>query len=232
LAEATWGADPLERYGGFSNLTFDPNAHFNSALAPNGHVSWSTVQAQARSSSEGEGGATVSLRVRFREINWAWLQLVYGWSALQYHAWARGTLTVRGLERQTVELFTDGLLELRVDGVQYFGGDYYRYRRAPIVLNLLPGPHTVELRLVRDVRALGGVGEARVDVILEAKSCQGRLNVDVNSLVISETAQGKLGCDLASVNVRNDMNHWARILRIRSLNVRPYAWRSSCLIRI
>lgn len=44
------------------------------------------------------------------------MQSIYGWSTLQYQAWARGNLTVGGSDQTLLHSFTDGMLELRVDG--------------------------------------------------------------------------------------------------------------------
>lgn len=53
------------------------------------------------------------------------MQSIYGWSTLQYQAWARGNLTVGGSDQTLLHSFTDGMLELRVDGKEGILGDYY-----------------------------------------------------------------------------------------------------------
>ncbi|KAL1968758.1 hypothetical protein VTN77DRAFT_1584 [Rasamsonia byssochlamydoides] len=216
--EATWGADPLERAGGFSNLSYEPDALFNSVLGKNGHVKWRTIPANSTRLFSGGKRAVVGLNIGFPEVDWAFLRSIYGWSVLQYQAWARGNLTVHGYMDQTVELVTDDVLELRIDGTSYFGGDFYGYRRAPIVVKLQPGTHVVELRLVRDVRALGGVGDPTIEVQIEGKVCHERLNVDTNSILVSETTHGRLLNSLASINIRNDMDSRVEVLWISSLD--------------
>lgn len=159
-------------------MSYDLNAAFNSALAANGHVKWDIVNAHVQGDSNRHG--SVGLNMIFPEIDWTFMQSIYGWSALQSQAWARGSLTVIGSDPQTVALFTDGLLEFRVDGKRHFGGDYYSYRRAPIVLHLFSGQHVIDLRLIRDVRALGAIQQPNIEVLIEAKLSREWLDIDIN----------------------------------------------------
>lgn len=163
--------------------------------------------------------AKAAIDVGFPDIDWESIQAVYGWSALQYQAWARGHIEIGGPDSQIVALFTDGLLELWIDGYQYFGGDFYTYRRSPIVLDLDPGFHVIDLRLIRDVRAHGGLVPPRIRVSIEAHRTTRQLSVDTQSLIISEVVEGKLASPLASINVRNDMAEWVDILWIKSIHV-------------
>ena len=48
--------------------------------------------------------------------------------------------------------------------MHYFEGKFYANGTAPSTLRLQPGTHRIHIRLVRDVRVLGGIGEASVDV--------------------------------------------------------------------
>src|SRR5690606_28065181 len=134
-------------------------------LGPGGLVRWTTFHADERIAQDGYAKAT--LNVGFDNIDWKFLQSVYGWAALQYEAWARGSVTINSSSETTVSILTPGLLEMWIDGVSYFGGDFYSYRRAPLILTLAPGTHLVDLRLVRDVRAFGGIGEPRVSAAFE-----------------------------------------------------------------
>jgi hypothetical protein len=180
-------------------------------------VGWSTLSVDSPEAPKGYGKVTID--VGFPDVNWEFMQSVYGWPALQYQAWARGHLHISGPAPQTAVFFTDGLLELWVDSRQYFGGDFYTYRRSPIVLKLNPGPHVLDLRLIRDVRAHGGLGFPRVQVSIEAHISTGQLAVDAESLVVSEVVEGKLVSPWTSINVRNDMPEWVEILRIELCGV-------------
>ncbi|EEH16891.1 hypothetical protein PABG_06978 [Paracoccidioides brasiliensis Pb03] len=260
--EATWGADPLEILGGFRNISFahDPNATFASALGLNGTVHWSVLEASELVVSD-DGSAKVTLDLGFPDVDWAFFQSIYGWAALQYQAWARGSITVSAsgadggrstttnaaaaaaaaatTSAATVAIFTDGLLEIWIDGEPYFGGDFYTYRRAPILMNLAAGEHVIDLRFVRDVRAMGGVGEPRVRAVVEVKQLRHfaedggdaedgcsevQLDLDAGSLLVAEVVEGKLISPFASVIVRNYHEIWVEVTDIRTVDdddVRP-----------
>ncbi|KAK2791485.1 hypothetical protein FQN53_002594 [Emmonsiellopsis sp. PD_33] len=204
--EATWGADPLEVLGGFRNLTHDPTATFASALGVNGTVGWSVLGAGEIESGDNYSKATID--VGFPGIDWPFLQSVYGWAALQYQAWARGSIAVSGTDGQTVALYTDGLLEVWIDGMPYFGGDFYTYRRSPIVMKLSPGSHVIDLRLVRDVRAFGGIGEPRINAVIEVQKKNEALELDASSLLVAEAVDGKLVSPYGSITLRNNQGKW------------------------
>ncbi|KAH1592012.1 hypothetical protein KXV95_000985 [Aspergillus fumigatus] len=191
VPEAIWGADPLEFYGGFHNLSFDANASFNSALAVNGSVKWKTARALSHNFAPGK--TRTELHVSFPEIDWKFTQAVYGWSALQYQAWARGSLNTGHWAPQSVAIFTSGLLEIVIDGKRHFGGDFYNYGTVPIIIDLSTGDHAVELRLVRDVRASGAIGEPTIVVSLAAEIRNEPLSADNESLLLPDMCLGKLG---------------------------------------
>ncbi|KKZ60834.1 hypothetical protein EMCG_04482 [[Emmonsia] crescens] len=243
--EATWGADPLEVLGGFHNLSYDhdPAARFSSALGVDGTVGWSVLEVAepelaTASDDYASAKATVGLDVGFPSVDWELIRSFYGWAGLQYQAWARGSITlaagVGGVDSgtttttTTVALFTDGLLEVWVDGESYFGGDFYTYRRAPVVLKLAPGSHVIDLRLVRDVRAFGGVGSPKIQAVVEVQrrppSWSGDddgdevvvgLELDAGSVLVAEVVNRKLASPLASAIVRNDHDAWAEVTGIQ-----------------
>lgn len=215
--EAAWGADPLEYYGGFSNLQPDNTAAFRSSLAPNGTVAWTNLTSKARESTA--SGAKVSLRVGFPDIDWAFLQSVYGWAALQWQAWARGEIHVSGDVTQTFALYTDSILEYAVDGVRAFGGDFYSFRKAPIVLHLKPGKHIIDLRFVRDVRAMGGVGFPTIDTNLEVRVVPNGLEVASNQVIVSDVVDGRLASPYGTVTVRNNGKDWVEVYAIADAKV-------------
>ncbi|KAJ5698261.1 hypothetical protein N7462_000266 [Penicillium macrosclerotiorum] len=218
-AEAIWGADPLERYGGFHHLQKDPETSFNSALPTNGTVKWMAAYSTVSSSSYSQTEAL--LKVSFPNVDWDTLHSVYGWSALQYQSWARGTLEITGSQPKTIALFGGGLLEFSVDGKRHFGGDLYQYNRAPSILRLNPGPHALDLRLTRDVRALGGLTNTVEAVIrAELRDDEDLLTVDHNSLLVSELAEGRLGSPWASISVQNNGAETIEIISLSGLKVK------------
>lgn len=127
-------------------------------------------------------------------------------------------LEITGTEPQTVALFSGGLLEFWVDEEHHFGGDLYHYRKAPVLLQLPPGLHLLDLRLTRDVRALGGLSNS-VEVVLEAELREEPITLDQGSLLVSEMNQGRLGGIWGSINVQNNGAGWAEITSIRTYDV-------------
>ncbi|EFQ91843.1 hypothetical protein PTT_11211 [Pyrenophora teres f. teres 0-1] len=215
--EATWGADPLEYYGGFRNLKYDPEASFRSALPANGTACWNVTKAVQTHS--GATAANASLSVAYSNVDWDFMKLIYGWAAVQYQAWARGELVVGGNETQHVILHTDAILEYWIDDEHYFGGDYYSFRKAPPVLHLEPGLHTIDLRLARDVRAFGGILYPTIDVLVHVRQASGTLELAKPGILLSDVVQGKLASPTGSVYLRNSGEEDIEIVRIAPTGV-------------
>lgn len=212
-AEATWGADPLESLGGFRSLHYEPKSRYHSSLASEGLVSWTSRQVEKSSDP-----AVADLNIDFPDINWEYLRPIYGWASLQYQAWTRGTFVIDGNSPQVIVMYTDNVLEFWVDDQPYFGGDFYAFRRAPLVLCLDPGPHKVDFRLIRDVRAMGGVGQPSIRVKLEAQKSQGGLAFGGEPL-LPDLFAGKLASHFASISIRNEELEWIHVQGIESVNV-------------
>jgi predicted esterase len=190
----------------------DINTKFRSSLATNGTVTWSTLKAE--SIQNGEFGAKTSLNVNFTNVDWPFLQSIYGWSALQYQAWARGEIVNSDDKDKNVILYTDSILEYAIDGVRHFGGDFYTFRKAPLVLNLSPGRHVIDLRLVRDVRSMGGVGSPNIMTKLELKTVSSDLEIGNDRVLVSDVVNGQLVSPYGSVTVRNNGRHWIKVVGI------------------
>ncbi|KAF2640474.1 hypothetical protein P280DRAFT_426472, partial [Massarina eburnea CBS 473.64] len=216
--EATWGADPLEYAGGFRSLQYDPSARFRSSLPANGTAKWNISEAIQTSTSAASTNAT--LGIAYSNVDWDFLKLVYGWAAVQYQAWARGTLTVSGNGTQHLILYTDAIIEYWVDHVHYFGGDFFTFRKAPPVLHLTPGTHQVDLRLVRDVRAFGGILAPTIDVTIHAELAAGTLELAKPGLLISDVVDGNLASPVGSVALRNSGEDDIEIVDIQASHVR------------
>ncbi|KAF1990619.1 hypothetical protein K402DRAFT_347524 [Aulographum hederae CBS 113979] len=200
--EASWGADPLEHEGGFRSLNFDPTRRFYSSLAKDASVTWTSIDAD--NWEEGPSNAQASFTIGFPNSNhnWTFLQDVYGWPALQYQAWARGEITVPGDSPMSFRLYTDQVLEYWIDKIPYFGGDYYMYRRAPLNIVLEPGSHRIDVRLVRDVRSMGGIGGPTMSPTLQLNSTSGNLE-KLGEMLVSDMVDGRLASSLASVSLSN-----------------------------
>ncbi|MCJ1377195.1 hypothetical protein MMC17_000287 [Xylographa soralifera] len=212
--EATWGADPLTRLGGFTKLSYDETSKYYSSLGTNGTVGWTLHEAEKITKSE--KSVEVAIAFHFPHVDWEFLQSIYGWSALQFQAWARGDLLVHASEPRAVVFYTDNVLEFSIDGTPYFGGDFYAYRRAPLVLQLSPGAHRIDVRLVRDVRAMGGKLPPSLSVNIKAKFSAGKLVVLSDNMILPEMVDGKLASHLGSVSVRNDSDDWIEIIGLES----------------
>ncbi|KAH8716837.1 hypothetical protein GQ44DRAFT_688581 [Phaeosphaeriaceae sp. PMI808] len=215
--EATWGADPLEFVGGFRNLSYNPKATFRSSLPTNGTATWNVTKALKVSS--GSTSANASLSVSYSNVDWDFLKVVYGWASVQYQAWARGELIIGGNETQHVILHTDAVLEYWVDDQYFFGGDFYTYRKAPSVLHLKPGPHKIELRLVRDVRAFGGILEPTIDVVVGIQRVSGALDLAKPGILMSDVVDGELASPIASLSLRNSGLGGIEIIGIHASHV-------------
>ena len=217
--EASWGADPLEQHGGFRNLTFDDHSRFPSSLPFNATTSWSNTTAKL--GDPDIRFASAELSVEYREVDWALLQQVYGWAALQWQGWARGEIIVQSDEPATLALHSENIIEFWLDDKQYFGGDFYGYGRAPAVVRLNPGVHRIDVRLVRDVRSMGGITDnPTVDVKLKLQASQGDLSQSGEVLVADrvEEAAGLLASDLGSVVLRNNLREDIWIESIRPIS--------------
>ena len=204
-----------------------------SSLAPQGEAGWTYVAANASAD-----GATASarLRVAFERADWATLRSTYGWAAAQWQAWARGELTVDGdrPEPRPLELWVEGgALEVRVGGRAVWGADLFGFRRAPVVVRLAPGRHVVEVRLVRDVRSMGGVDAVpAVDVAVEVREVEGVLAVREGSVLVSDIVDGRLPSPYATVSVTNVGVQWIQILDIVCSDVSPIIFLQSWSYRL
>jgi hypothetical protein len=211
-----WGSDPLEYYGGFPSLIPNKQDRYPSSIAPEGGISWSNIESKTITKDH---SANVSLSVSFPQVDWPLLQSVYGWAATQYQAWARGEVVLTAESAQNVILWTNNVVEFAVDGVRHFGGDYFAFRKAPLVLRLEPGRHVIDLRLVRDVRAMGGIGVPTIDIAIELRISITHLEVRERSVLISDVVDGRLASPYGSVSVTNTGTRPISIVDVIPTNV-------------
>jgi len=226
--EAVWGADPLEQYGGFRNLQYSTHETFASSLPPNATVSWSNTTAKL-----GEPRTTYAsaeLRVGFDNVDWSFLQQIYGWAALQWQAWARGEIIVQTESAVTLAFGAIAVLEYYIDGEHYFGGDRYGFSRAPAVIRMSPGKHTIDVRLIRDVRSMGGVGAPTLDFTLELTLSREDLKQGSPVLIADKFGDGTspLASSYGSVTVRNNAEEPIFIGNVEP----PNWWRDTCETRL
>ncbi|KAI9735134.1 MAG: hypothetical protein M1834_001722 [Cirrosporium novae-zelandiae] len=196
--EIIWGADPLEYFGGFNNLKYSSESVFPSSLSPNGTIKWSVTEVPV---VQNHGSCQTVLKVYFPDVDWSSQQDIYGWAAFQYQSWAR-----------------DHVMEFWVDEHHFFGGDLYGFHKVPVVLQLSPGHHRLDIRLVRDVRSMGGVGLPTIETKIEVMVATDALLAVKESILVPDVVEGKLASDLASLTVRSQNARWIRIEDIHSLN--------------
>ena len=207
----------MEFFGGFRSLSYDEQSTYYSSLAVNGTIGWSIQR--ANSIEEHQNVSQADLIVDFPKINWGFLQSIYGWATLQYQAWARGYIIINAEQPQTVVLYSDSILEFWVDDTPYFGGDMYAYRRAPLVLRLDPGSHKLDVRLVRDLRSMGGVGEPKIEVSIRCEISNGGIAILKEKLLLPEVVNGVLASNLGSLPLRNEHHDWIEVVAVASVDV-------------
>lgn len=202
-----WGADPLEALGGFHSLQYHENDTFRSPLVTNGTLSWQQIVSKSTTT---HASSSVELAINFPEVDWTTLRSVYGWAAIQYQGWARGHLDVSGALPRRIILFTDNVLEIWLNDVRVFGGDFYAFRRAPLIATLIPGRNLIEVRLIREIRSMGGE-DSSVKVTLEAKLASNTLRILENSAILPDLVDGKLPSSFASITIRNEGESWIKM---------------------
>lgn len=178
-------------------------------------MKWSSQRFNAASDQD---SSVVDLGLRFHNVDWDRLRSVYGWAASQYQAWARGHFQVDESDEPptSYEIYTDQVTEFWIDDKHYFGGDFYGSRRAPLVLSLSPGAHSIDLKLVREVRSMGGVGFPTIDVTVEIRPVIAAVKVVGEAAVAPHLVNGRLASEFASITVRNTGSKLLHIIGIHN----------------
>lgn len=154
----------------------------------------------------------------FDNVDWKSLQMVYGWAAFQYQAWARTTLTVSSF--MTISLQISNVLEFWIDSNHYFGGDFYDYNRAPAIVTLSPGVHQIDIRLIRDVRAMGGTYPPTIKSRMQVGWNLNHLTVvDHGRVLTADVIDGMLASRFASVSLQNTGTRGWKVMSIISESV-------------
>lgn len=188
-------------------------------MARNGTVGWSSLLATPVTHADGR--VEVPIHYEPSTVDWNALQDVYGWAALQHQSWIRGTFRVRGHTRKCVLMWLGGAVEYIIDDDRSFGGDLFSFKRAPVVLHLEPGQHTLCIRLVRDVRALGATGAMpSVDVALVFQPVEEKqLLINDGAIIVPDVAHGKLAGAYASVPITNCCEDEITVTNVMSASV-------------
>lgn len=212
-----WQTDPLGPLGGFPNIKYDEQAEFPSPLRADASISWNQSFFQTTESAR---STEVELVVSHEEIDWDFIRSIYGWAAVQFQTWARGSLHNHADEDVTVAIHAAGTVDLALDtaeGTKYhFGVDFYGFKRVPIIARLKPGSNTVHVRLTRDVRANGGQMPPVIEASMQATVLDGHARILENSLVISDVQHGRFVSAHASLTM---FNHGTEPIFIESVLV-------------
>ena len=206
--EAIWGTDPIEYYGGIRNVTYSKDTHYHSPLTANATVQWENHTYQTDFSEE---SAIVDLNLQYADVDWHFAQQIYGWSALQFQAWVVGELFWSGSVPQTALLYMANILELWFSDDHIFGGDFYGFRRAPVVVHLQPGINVVRVRLLGDIRSMGGGFPLDLRARLEIKIVHDLLAIDEHGVLLPDAIGGHFCSPFGSITVRNQGDKWVKI---------------------
>jgi predicted esterase len=100
-------------------------------------------------------------------------------------------------------IFPVQILELWVNGIHFFGGDFYGFKRAPILVHLLPGKNSIDVRLIRDVRANGGQKPPIIEASLQIVLVEQQVGIVDNSIIPPDVVDGKFVSSPASLTLTN-----------------------------
>lgn len=198
-------------------MAYDQSSQYNSALTSHGFVKWS-IQS-AKNSQYAADTTSINVDVDFHDADWQTLRNNYGWPALQYQAWARGSLQITSKGCQDLLLNVCGVLEFWVDDEHRFGGDLYCYKRAPTALRLCSGMHRVDVHLIRDVRLMGANESPSVSFGLKVVAPEKSLYALKEGSILPDIVEGELHGSLGSVILQNPSTTHLQILNFKSLNV-------------
>lgn len=163
-------------------------------------------------------GSSTNIVLRFDEIDWEFAQKIYGWSAFQFQGWLKGKLVNQGTARRMVSLSLENVLEAWVNNVHIFGGDFFAFGRAPVVLELHPGLNNISLRLVREVRSMGGAYPPTIQANLRINIASHPLEEVSSGRVIPDVVEGQFCTEYGSITVRNQDDGWINVQRLTAIS--------------
>lgn len=208
-AEAVWGADPLQAYGGFHNLEPDHKAVFRSPLTTNATVTWELYNSSVASSDE---GALARIAVHHSNVDWNFAREIYGWTALQYQTWIRGDLINDHNQTLKLRFNPSDIIEFHFNGEHFFGGDFFGFGRAPVVLEAHPGRNRIDIRLVREIRSMGVAMPPDLEVDLVMELVKKEVIIMPQSFIFPDLLHDDLASTYASMTLVNQMDEEIEIL--------------------
>ena len=129
-------------------------------------------------------------------------------------------MNLHGEDVQSIAISVDNVLEFWLDGCPHFGGDFYGFGRAPLILPLSPGKHRLDIRLIRDVRAMGAVGDPSISITTRVSILTDELFIASEKVLIPEIVEGQgVAGKVGSIPIRNQTTKWMDILCIELQSV-------------
>ncbi|CAG8568986.1 1077_t:CDS:10 [Cetraspora pellucida] len=216
--EQDFGADPLEAYGGFRNLSFSDTQSFPSELADNGTVKWSTIV-------ENIDGSIGPLH--FKNLRWKFNRDPFGWAINQFQMWARGYFELLNsdfkdeLNLIPVLVQCQNIGDFYVDDRRLFG-DVYGYKNSWHVLYLRSGMHVINVRLVNEIRIFGGQVPSNIRFQCFVRKLElhqiGAMVLD-NTIIVPDLVDGFLAGNFASVAILNTQEKsWITVSKVNVIN--------------
>lgn len=197
-------------------MSKDDNIRYHSPLVKNATVTWERRFFDAHKT---ENSASVELTIGYPDVDWQFSQKIYGWSAFQFQTWVKGELYNSLSSKQKVLLYTDNILEFWINDEHFFGGDFYAFRRAPAVVYLLPGVNIISVRLVGDVRAVGGAFPPILRALVEVILISDDVRIDREGIMLPDVIDGHFCSPFGSLMVGNQADQWIKIQAVHLLNV-------------
>ncbi|KAJ4502437.1 hypothetical protein HRR90_007850 [Exophiala dermatitidis] len=209
--EAVWGADPVEFYGGIQLLSSSDKALYRSPLTAGATVRWSN---RTFATVASDAGTSVEVAVDFPDVDWQFFQRIYGWSSLQFQGWVKGVIWNADTAFRRVVLQPKNVLELWINDDHVFGGDFYGFQRAPVVVDLRPGSNDISIRLTGDIRSMGGISPPVFRATLSTHVVSAPLGILNHSLVIPDVVSGRFCTHVGSITVSNHANSWVEVRHV------------------
>ncbi len=119
---------------------------------------------------------------------------------------------------QRVIFLADNVLELWVNDMHIFGADFYGFGKAPIVVDLQPGINEVSIRLIREVRSMGGIPPPTIHASVRAEVVSHHLQVVAESVILPDVVNERLCSRYGSVVVRNQADSWITVRQLYAIS--------------
>ena len=186
-------------------------------MTRNATLRWKRESLHTLSSTK---GSSVDLDISFDDVDWEFAQKIYGWSAFQYQAWLKGGIVNHDATSRRIILHIDNILEIWVNDIHIFGGDFYGFDKAPVVMDLHSGVNEVSIRLVREIRSQGGSTPPTIQASVGAEVVSNHLQLVADSIVLPDAVNDRLCSRYGSVVARNQADGWVTVHQLEAISNR------------